>query len=108
MFGSDYLDKETLINKSAEHLRHMKEKYNLSTLIDCTPVNIGRDIDILKKVSAKSGVNIIFSSGFYYTDEAMLYDISEEYIVDTISKDINKTNAGIIKFAVEDNEMNVL
>lgn len=108
MLGSDYLNKEMLINKSAEHLRHMKDKYNVSTLVDCTPVNIGRDIDILKKVSKKSGVNIICSSGFYYTDEAMLYDISEEYVVDTILKDINKTNAGIIKFAVEDNEMNAL
>lgn len=108
MFGSDYLDKEMLINKSAEHLRHMKDKYNLSTLVDCTPVNIGRDIGILRKVSQKSGVNIICSSGFYYTDEAILYNISEEYIVDTILKDINKTNAGIIKFAVEDSEMNAL
>ena len=108
MLGSDYLDKEKLINKSVEHLRHMKDKYNLSTLIDCTPVNIGRDIDILKKVSAKSGVNIICSSGFYYTDEAMLYDISEEYVADAVLKDINKTNAGIIKFAVEDSEMNAL
>jgi len=108
MLGSDYLDKEKLINKSVEHLRHMKDKYNVSTLVDCTPVNIGRDIDILKKVSAKAGVNIICSSGFYYTDEAMLYDISEEYVADSVLKDIYTTNAGIIKFAVEDGEMNVL
>ena len=48
MLGNDYLNKEMLINQSVEHLRHMKDKYNVSTLVDCTPVNIGRDIDILK------------------------------------------------------------
>lgn len=105
---NDYLNKEELINRSVEHLRYMKEEYNLSTLIDCTPINIGRDIDILRKVSEKSGVNIICSTGFYYTEEAMLYNISEEYIADTILKDINKTNAGIIKFAVEANTMNMI
>lgn len=104
----DYLDKEKLIKKSAGHLRQMKDMYNLSTLIDCTPINIGRDIGILRNVSEQSGVNIICSSGFYYTDEAMLYKISEEYIADVILKDINKINAGIIKFAVEANEMNEL
>ena len=108
MLQSDYLDKEKLIRKSVEHLLYMKDKYNLATIIDCTPVNIGRDIDLLKQVSKRTGVNIICSSGFYYTDEIVLRDISEEFIAKAVLLDIQKSNAGIIKFAVEDKEMSAL
>ena len=108
MLQSDYLDKEKLIHKSAEHLLYMKDKYDLATIIDCTPVNIGRDIDLLKQVSKRSGINIICSSGFYYTEEIVLRDVSEEFISKAVLLDIQKSNAGSIKFAVEDKEMNPL
>lgn len=108
MLQSEYLDKVALIDKAVEHLLYMKEKYHLSTLIDATPVNIGRDIDLLKEVSRRSGIHIICSSGFYYTEEAVLNDIFKEYIADIVLRDMNKTNAGIIKFAVENEEMSCL
>ena len=58
---NDYLDKEQLLKVAADYLKSLKEKYGLNTFIDCTPVNIGRDIALLKEVSQKSGVNIICS-----------------------------------------------
>lgn len=67
--------------------------------IDCIPVNIGRDIALLKEISQKSGVNIICSTGFYYTEETVLYHSSAELIAEYIIKDAKKVNAGIIKWA---------
>jgi phosphotriesterase-related protein len=101
MAGKGYLDKEQLINVSIHYLKELKEKYSLNTFIDCTPVNIGRDIALLKEVSQKSGVNIICSTGFYYTEEPVLYNSSAELIAEYIIKDAKKVNAGIIKCAVE-------
>ena len=101
MVGNDYLDKEQLLKVAADYLKSLKEKYGLSTFIDCTPVNIGRDIELLKEVSQKSGVNIICSTGFYYTEEPVLYNSSAELIAEYIIKDAKKVNAGIIKCAVE-------
>jgi len=101
MAGKGYLDKEQLINVSIHYLKELKEKYSLNTFIDCTPVNIGRDIELLKEVSQKSGVNIICSTGFYYTEEPVLYNSSAELIAEYIIKDAKKVNAGIIKCAVE-------
>lgn len=101
MVGNDYLDKEQLLKVAAEYLKLLKEKYGLSTFIDCTPVNIGRDIALLKEVSQKSGVNIICSTGFYYTEEPVLYNSSAELIAEYIIKDAENINAGIIKCAVE-------
>jgi phosphotriesterase-related protein len=52
-------------------------------------------------VSQKSGVNIICSTGFYYTEETVLYNSSAELIAEYIIKDAEDINAGIIKCAVE-------
>jgi phosphotriesterase-related protein len=101
MVRNDYLDKEQLLKVAADYLKSLKEKYGLNTFIDCTPVNIGRDIALLKEVSQKSGVNIICSTGFYYTEEPVLYNSSAELIAEYIIKDAKKVNAGIIKCAVE-------
>lgn len=101
MAGKSYLDKEQLIIISMHYLKELKEKYGLNLFIDCTPVNIGRDIALLKEISQKSGVNIICSTGFYYTEETVLYNSSAELIAEYIIKDAKKVNAGIIKCAVE-------
>ena len=108
MFGSEYLDKEKLTECAVSHLRHMKKEYGLNTFVDCTPINIGRDLDLLEKVSLRSGVNVVVSTGFYYTEECMLRSHSEEYFFELIFKDIQKHNIGMIKFAVESEEISPL
>lgn len=101
MLGSAYLDKEALVNNAVNYLNIMKRDYNLKTFIDCTPVNIGRDIELLKEVSRKTGVNIICSTGFYYTEESVLNRTSAEDIANYIVTDAKNINAGIIKCGVE-------
>lgn len=96
-----YLDKCKLINTASDYLALLKEKYGLNTLVDCTPVNLGRDVDLLKNISEKSGVNIVCSTGFYYTDEPVLYNTPAGLLTDYMIEDARKVNAGIIKCAVE-------
>ena len=105
MAGDKYLDKKQLLNIAVDYLKFLKENYGLNTFVDCTPVNIGRDIELLKAVSQKSGVNIICSTGFYYTEESVLYNSSAELIAEYIIKDAENINAGIIKCAVENERL---
>lgn len=105
MAGKSYLDKEHLLNISAKYLNALKLKYGLKTFIDCTPINIGRDIELLKKVSEKSGVNIVCSTGFYYTEEPLFYNLDTDAISEYIITDAEKINAGIIKCAVENKQI---
>ncbi len=100
-----YLDKTELIKKSSDILKRMKEKYGLGVFIDCTPLNIGRNIDILKKVSKNSGVDIVCSTGFYYNEEPILSCMSSETLAEFIVEDADKTCAGIIKAALEYEEL---
>lgn len=101
MAGGKYLDKKRLLETSVKYLKMLKNKYGLNSFVDCTPVNIGRDISLLKKVSKKAKVNIICATGFYYTDEQVIHAHTPEYIADKIIIDAKKVNAGIIKCAVE-------
>lgn len=101
MAGKDYLDKDSLLEASVKYLKELKLKYDLKTFVDCTPINIGRDIELLKKVSKKSGVNIVCSTGFYYTEEPLFYNLDIDAISEYLILDAKKVNAGIIKCAVE-------
>lgn len=101
MAGDKYLDKKQLSKIAVDHLKVLKEKYGLNTLVDCTPVNIGRDVELLKEISKNSGVNIICSTGFYYTEETVLYASSPELLAEYMIADAENINAGIIKCAVE-------
>ena len=38
------------------------------TIVDCTSIGLGRDVEALRKLSRYTGVNIIASSGYYYKD----------------------------------------
>ena len=105
MAREDYLDKGELEGVAVSYLKELKEKYGLSTFVDCTPINIGRDNELLKRVSYKSEVNIISSTGFYYTDETVLYNTPRERLAGYIVTDARATNAGIIKCAVEQKEL---
>lgn len=101
MMSRSYLDKNRLIEKSSAILKNMKKKYGVGLFFDCTPVNIGRDTEMLKSVSEQSGVEIVCSMGFYYNDEPILNCMSAETLADFIIEDANNICAGIIKAAVE-------
>jgi phosphotriesterase-related protein len=101
MAGKDYLDKDALADTATVYLKERKKKYGLATFVDCTPINIGRDVELLKRISEQSEVNIICSTGFYYTDEPVLYNTSAEQLCKYMVADAYAVNAGIIKCAVE-------
>ena len=101
MAGKDYLDKDALADTATVYLKELKKKYGLATFVDCTPINIGRDVELLKRISEQSEINIICSTGFYYTDEPVLYNTSAEQLCKYMVADAYAVNVGIIKCAVE-------
>lgn len=97
----NYLDTEALIESAAGLLAQMKKQYGLGLFIDCTPLNIGRDVEVLKQVSQRSGVDIVCSTGFYYNDEPIEDCLSAEGLAAFMLEDAKQVGAGVIKSAVE-------
>lgn len=103
VMSAGYLNRNELIKKSVSVLKAMKQKYNLGLLIDCTPLNIGRDIELLKEISELSEVGIACSTGFYYNDEPILNCMTAEALGEFIIEDAKNTCSAVIKAAVEYN-----
>ena len=99
--SNTYLDKNDLIKKSVKILKNIKEKYGVGLFLDCTALNIGRNVELLKVISELSGIDIVCSAGFYYNDEPILNCMSADTLADFIVEDANSVCAGIIKAAVE-------
>jgi len=70
-FGDKYFQYDKLVEMAVGQLEKLKS-YGVTTFVDGTAVNLGRDIRLLRDVAEKSGMNIVASSGFYYQEEAWL------------------------------------
>ena len=64
-FGDKWLDRERLLALSVETLKKMKKERGLGLFVDATPIDVGRDVALLKAVSEQTGVYIVASTGFY-------------------------------------------
>jgi phosphotriesterase-related protein len=53
-----------VIDKVLPYLLEVK-KYGVKTIFDCTPSYLGKDANLLKKLSEQSGIQIITNTGFY-------------------------------------------
>lgn len=70
-FRDRWFERDKVIEIAVGQLKKAKE-YGIDTIIDGTAINLGRDIELIKEVSEKSGVNIIASTGIYFQEEPYL------------------------------------
>jgi phosphotriesterase-related protein len=55
---------DEVVAKALPYLLDLK-KAGCKTLVDCTPVYLGRDARVLKKLSQETGMNILTTTGYY-------------------------------------------
>ena len=55
---------DEVVKKVLPYLEQVK-KYGVKTIFDCTPAWLGRDVQLLKKLSDATGLQIITNTGFY-------------------------------------------
>lgn len=60
----DRWNRDEVVDKVLPYLVEIK-KLNYKTLVDCTPAYLGRDPELLKILSEKSGVQILSNTGYY-------------------------------------------
>ena len=64
------LDLKELATACAEALGEVK-KYGVKTVVDATPCDVWRNIELDRMVADKTGLNIICATGMYYEAEGM-------------------------------------
>ncbi|NLM19771.1 MAG: phosphotriesterase [Clostridiaceae bacterium] len=106
-FQEKWFDYNKVVEIAVAQLKKAKENFGITTIVDGTAVNLGRDIYLIKEVSEKSGVNIIASSGMYYNEEPYLMGKPTSYLIDLMLEEclegIQNTNVlpGILKTATD-------
>ncbi len=104
-------NKNEVVNKVLPYLLEIKEKGYI-TLVECTPAFLGRDPELLKILSEKSGIQIITNTGLYtavggkFLPPYVFSDTPEELAQRWISEAKNGIEGtgvfpGFIKIAVE-------
>ncbi|ERM84359.1 hypothetical protein P872_15045 [Rhodonellum psychrophilum GCM71 = DSM 17998] len=62
--GYNRWDRDTVIKKVLPYLLELKS-LGVETIMECTPAYLGRDPELLKKLSELSGLNILTNTGYY-------------------------------------------
>lgn len=63
-YSPDRWNDSAVVAKVLPYLKEVREA-GCSTIVDCTPNYLGRDVALLKKLSELSGINIITNTGYY-------------------------------------------
>lgn len=66
VFGDEWIDNNVLAKYASDILKSINEKWNVNLIVDGTPIDLGRNISLLKSVSEKSGTYIVASTGLYH------------------------------------------
>lgn len=102
-FHGEWLPREKVVDIAVAKLRFIAENCGIRTFVDGTPLTLGRDIDLLKEVSERSGVQIIASSGFYFypcfTAASVPPETMARFLISEVKRPEN--GIGILKCAVD-------
>jgi len=102
----DYVDVPHVIEEAVREVSTARER-GVATMVDLTPINLGRDIHVIREVAERSGVNVIAATGFYWNEEPWMEAWGHDYLADFLVRDIRdgiqgtEVKAGIIKCATD-------
>lgn len=103
---SDWVVREEILD-IAVRLSLKAKKAGVKTIVDMTPINLGRDVELIKEIAEKSQIQVIASTGLYYTEDPWLIDKDINVLINLFTRDITEgmegTNikAGMLKCATD-------
>jgi len=102
----DWMDREQTVERAVRELRAVQER-GVRTLVDLTPINLGRDVALIREVAERAEMQIVAATGFYWTEEPWMeawdHETLTRYLVRDLEQGIQGTpiRAGIIKCATD-------
>jgi phosphotriesterase-related protein len=101
-------DRDEFIAEAVKRLKELREVHGVRSFVDPCPIELGRDVAMMKEISEKSGMHIICTTGFYFEAlglppywRARTADEIAELYIREITHGIGETGikAGAIKVA---------
>ncbi len=110
-FGDNWLDENELCDRATEVLLAAKKEFGLGIFVDGTPCDLGRNAELLRKISERSGVHIIASTGLYFFPSMISFERSADEIYRLLMQetvgglDGTDIKPGILKCAIDSEGM---
>lgn len=101
-----WFDRDALVDRAVGEAKAAKAR-GVQTLVDLTPVNLGRDVDVIREVAERAEIQIVVATGFYHIEMPWMAgwepDQLVEYLLPDVEVGIQGTDvrAGIIKCATD-------
>ncbi|MFQ5699278.1 MAG: phosphotriesterase [Myxococcota bacterium] len=101
-----WVDVPAAVAHATAEARAARER-GVRTIVDLTPINLGRDIHVIRQVAEQAEIQVIAATGLYYHEEPWMAGWEADRIVEFLVKDIEKgiqgtdIRAGIIKCATD-------
>jgi phosphotriesterase-related protein len=101
-----WLDRDAHVAHATREVLAAKER-GVRTLVDLTPINLGRDIGIIREVAERAEMQVIAATGFYWTEEPWMQGWEADRLVEFLLPDLEDgiegtdVKAGIIKCATD-------
>ena len=105
----DRFDREAVLTEICDDLGKAVEKHGLRTIVDVTPLEAGREVDILRGVAERLNINVVASTGFFAQLNGLPFywrfvDVEkyEERMIREITEgaEPNKVKCGVIRVAI--------
>jgi phosphotriesterase-related protein len=96
-----------IIARAIDHLRQAKAE-GVETFVDATPIDLGRDIELIHDVAVASGMRIIASTGYWLDMSRTMQNRSVEEMTEFFIREIRegidgtRIKAGVIKVATQE------
>lgn len=64
-------DRADFIEEAVRRLVQLRSEHGVRTIVDPCPIELGRDVTMMKEISEKSGMHIVCTTGFYYEERGI-------------------------------------
>lgn len=89
----EWYDSDRFVREAITYMNAVKE-VGVNTVVDFTPINIGRDVHAMIKVAEATGMQMMSVIGFYYGDDAWMHGATEDIFYGIFMHDIEKGMEG--------------
>ena len=102
-----FYDRERVVELFCEEMETLKP-YGIKTFVDATPINLGRDVELMRQCAERSGVQIIACTGLYWQERPFFHmGLEAERLAELMIREIQQgmegtdSKPGFIKCATQ-------
>ena len=105
----DGFDREAVLKQICDDLGQAVRQHGLKTVVDVTPPELGRDVDLLQEVARRLDINVIAATGHYtqaggfplfwgFMDQEKIQERMTREVTEGVG--LNKVRCGVLKIAM--------